>query len=454
MEVGEPPHRFDLLVDTGSSWLVVEDCRCKEEGYCNNESRCLRTNHSTPEKEVVLMFGNGNVQVTVGSDDVRLAGTPVSSYMKQGLLLMVDHTVINSSPFEGILGLGLPRETVEVSVGSQTLDEVASPYFEDSFLNKAGISRFSVCFSDWRVDKHNGVLRLGTDPPETKYGITHNTKHWQLALNGVTVSNRLNLCTPTDGMEGQDSSCAAILDTGTTYILGPEDQVLTIFEELCEEWPRCKSNYTAIAKLGEDLDAKMSGHDKLEKEIKTNAIKSKVMQEKALLFQLLLHDCHDWYDEEVGLNEIPEIKFHIASRNGKEKILHFDPWSFIVMEKRKEIEIMYTSLMGIDEIPIGHRQTENDKWTCVPALAAMDYSTHSNGQGWILGQPLFYSYVVIFDTATNPPSISFNSQPCVQCDEDANPIDRFPELHKRSPRWPRHMHGEGFLPKKARKDLL
>lgn len=451
-EMHQNPHfhnKFDLLVDTGSPWLVVEDCRCKDEAYCRNETRCFWTNHTKPEKEVVLMHGTGNIQVAIGSANVRLLGTRVSSYMDQGLLLMVDQLVNRSNPFEGVLGLGLPKDTLKANLLSQTVDDVASPYFEDAFLSKAGISRFSVCFSDDTLNGSTGVLRLGTSPPETKYGITRNTKHWQLALNDASVGNRnhrLNLCAHTDGMDGQDSMCAAILDSGTTYILGPEDKIVTIFEELCEQWPRCKSNYTATAKRIDDLKSKL-------KEKKKPCDKFDSMKEKALVFQLLLNDCNNWYDEKEGLNEIPELQFHIASRNGFERTLYLDPWSFIVKEERRRVEILYQTIEGIDGIPVGHKQTQHNIWTCAPALAAMDYSTQSNGQGWVLGQPLFYSYVVVFDTATNPPSISFKKQPCGTCD-DAENSDRYPELHKRSPRSPRQITGDAFLPKEARKVLL
>jgi len=61
---------------------------------------------------VQMVFGSGSVQAVVATDVVKV-GT-LKAKMNDGLLLMVDHQLRMAGAFEGILGLGQPKNETEI----------------------------------------------------------------------------------------------------------------------------------------------------------------------------------------------------------------------------------------------------------------------------------------------------------------------------------------------------
>lgn len=197
---------------------------------------------------------------------------------------MVDQMLNFDGPFEGILGLGVPsdkstfvtstaekrfvavppiykglplangtslknKERCTKHITEQSLfckkkkylHHTRPPYFADGFMEKVGVSRFSICYSDDGWDGESGWLRMNIPQASDRYKITENTMHWQLGLQGVFVgdSNSPTACDPRSRGRSR-TACGAIMDSGTTYILGPESQITAVFADLCERWPRCK----------------------------------------------------------------------------------------------------------------------------------------------------------------------------------------------------------------------
>jgi hypothetical protein len=131
IEVGTPGQTFAVVADTGSDAIIVPSCICKESGSCNDNDRCFRgTNKSstfllkgfnntqlqakTPKHLPVvnMVFGSGPVQAVIASDVVNVAGIKAS--MSDGVLLMVNNQLRMNGPFEGILGLGQPKNETEI----------------------------------------------------------------------------------------------------------------------------------------------------------------------------------------------------------------------------------------------------------------------------------------------------------------------------------------------------
>merc|ERR1719161_2959871 len=166
---------------------------------------------------VSLMFGSGEVEAIIATDVVRVGS--VSTSMEEGVLLMVNHALKLSGPFEGILGLGPPRNVTEVMLQeewaarepkriaeavSQSVADTSKAVGDDiemtkdlkstekikvkivndslstsqamlpgkifspkSFLQSANVDRFSVCFNDGGLD---GALNLRT--PKVEHTLT------------------------------------------------------------------------------------------------------------------------------------------------------------------------------------------------------------------------------------------------------------------------------------------
>jgi len=131
IQVGTPGQTFAVVADTGSDSVIVPSCICQAQGSCNEKDRCFRgTNKSstfflkgfnstqlqarTPRNLPVvnMVFGSGPVQAVVATDVVKVGG--LKSKMKDGVLLMVQHQLKMNGPFEGILGLGQPKNETEL----------------------------------------------------------------------------------------------------------------------------------------------------------------------------------------------------------------------------------------------------------------------------------------------------------------------------------------------------
>eukprot|EP00929_Paragymnodinium_shiwhaense_P013373 TRINITY_DN121235_c0_g1_i1.p1 TRINITY_DN121235_c0_g1~~TRINITY_DN121235_c0_g1_i1.p1 ORF type:complete len:704 (+),score=159.67 TRINITY_DN121235_c0_g1_i1:186-2297(+) len=117
VEIGTPGQKFSVVADTGSNSLIVPSCLCQKVGRCSMRDRCFQgTNRSSTfliqsgqdgPPATRITFGSGTIDAVVATDMVQLGVIKVN--MSNGILLMTDNMLDISGPFEGILGLGLPK---------------------------------------------------------------------------------------------------------------------------------------------------------------------------------------------------------------------------------------------------------------------------------------------------------------------------------------------------------
>jgi len=451
----------------------------------------------------IITFGSGPVEAVISSDVVRVGH--VSVRMDNGVLLMVDND-LNIGSFEGILGLGLPKNkrlplpevtnhseapvpapdgmpanmediiqqiigggaagatpmhhTVQSALAtgkglpvnrsvpamdfaagkaswpswpqwpwSQANEEEEEdnkeepPAFEDvGFLETAGVSRFSMCFNEGT----DGMLRLNPSAAAKTLGNV-GREHWALDFRGISIGSndtRLDFC-GTDGMrEGQETPCGGIPDSGTTVIMAPQQQLDMLFDGLCEEWDRCRQNYTSM------LEAAEAAHEAAESVYNVDPFEIKPAS-KSALFQFLLMDCGSWLDPSENLDELPAIHFNVAGLNGTEQTLKMPGWSYVIQSNASEDG----SLPKM----------------CQPAFGAMDFDTELNGPVWIFGTPFFYMFEIGYDLQSNPPGISLTSleeSSCGTCGSDStvslvsgSHAERTSSAAQRRKLPPRHVEG-------------
>eukprot|EP00434_Breviolum_minutum_P032704 symbB.v1.2.028921.t1/scaffold3113.1/size63308/2 len=444
VSIGDPAQTFDLVADTGSDTCIVKDCSCTqcpaEWGSCFN-GRELSKSFKLPTSEVndehkgaaapaslVMSFGSGDISAQVASDQVQLGA--VKAYMENGLLLMVDHQINLKGHFEGILGLGRPQVK-----GTGDWSDSSSQVQVPSFLERAGVQRFSMCFN------HNadGVLALRT-PPQTNFLSSSGKVHWSLNFHGVSVGEQ----ELTAGFCG-DSKCSVIPDSGTTLFAGPQEHIESLYESLCQRWARCKQTHEKLqkgvhklSKQGEEIQGaseKKLGLTEIDPEEVTNLISSVVAgsEEKtkrigegtfgkarslsdvsedvglsdsegkfelplSLTLQLLLEHCEMWI-ENVDINqEMPDLSFHVSGANGQKQKLNISPHSY-VLAKGMDVEV--PSIQNVFGFNFNTKRIEHKK-VCTMAFTATDYSTVVDGQIWIMGTPLFYEYTAHYDRGNGP----------------------------------------------------
>lgn len=303
------------------------------------------------------------------------------------------------------------------------------------FLEQAGVDRFSMCFNEGS----NGVLRLGL--PNLVDGLgSVGQEHWGVGFNGISVGASklpLQMCSAKDMKPGQETPCGAIPDSGTTMITGPKAQLSVLFEAICDSWPRCRDNHTALVRAAEaasEAAAKeYGGVDPFGLAIGKGA--------KEIVLKLVLSDCAKWLGEGEGLKELPDLHFHVAGSQGIAQTLSLAGASYVLETHKGQV----------GKRSMSRREAANVATTCILAFEEMDYPTVKNGPVWILGTPFFYEYQVGYDMGTKPPSLSFASAaqtPCGSCNKqtglvtsgvstDANQAVQRPRWLPGAPRQPR-----------------
>eukprot|EP00927_Polykrikos_kofoidii_P016574 TRINITY_DN174_c0_g1_i3.p1 TRINITY_DN174_c0_g1~~TRINITY_DN174_c0_g1_i3.p1 ORF type:complete len:548 (-),score=76.45 TRINITY_DN174_c0_g1_i3:112-1755(-) len=450
---GSLAQTFDLVADTGSDNIIVESCECQKKGTCDRGDKCfVGTEHSSTfhlahgkagVRSVSLAFGSGTIDAAVATDVVNIGG--ISATAEQSLFLMYDHRLNFQGPFEGILGLGIPKNGSISRVGGSNRQnsrasgivkriieeilggrkrQVTNPFavgtstqelahFSEeatwkpkSMLELAGITRFSMCFTE-RTD---GVLRLGTPAlkaPLSSVGVMH----WGLDFRGIRIgdSTKPILCSTDEMPATQDTPCGIIPDSGTTNILGPQEDVNDLLDAICDGWARCRSNFTALVKAGEaaaQASADVYGFDPFGF---TN-----ITSKKRDVLNLLLADCDSWISDGDGLRELPSLHFGVASvANERNQSIELTGWSYVVEYSFNQTERSELQKVAQQKLP---------KRMCKHSFGPMEYRTKSNGPVWILGTPLFYTYRVDYESGTSPPSMSFtklSDEPCGACENNA-----------------------------------
>jgi len=274
------------------------------------------------------------------------------------------------------------------------------------FLEQASIDRFSMCFNDGS----SGVLRLGSPSLVDGHGSV-GKDHWGVGFNGISVGTStlpLQMCSTKDMKSVQETPCGAIPDSGTTLITGPKAQLSVLFEGICDAWPRCKDNHTALekaAKAASEAAAKeYDGVDPFNFNVGKDS--------KELVLKLLLSDCDRWLDEGKGLQELPDLHFHVTGTQGTAQTLSLAGASYILETHVQQ-----------GKVNLRREEAANVRKMCMLAFEQMEYPTLKNGPVWIFGTPLFYEYQVAYDMGTTPPSLSFASvaqTPCGSCNKQTN----------------------------------
>merc|ERR1719482_278456 len=148
------------------------------------------------------------------------------------------------------------KDSADATQGStdnakQHKDASPSPNSYPGFLEQANVAHFSMCFNEGK----DGWLGLSKTVPadhQSNCLPSLGKAHWGVGLFGISVASKSSLletpvkdvCTKKEA--GQDSPCGAIIDSGTTVVTGPQDQVNSLLENICDAWPRCSKDYAAL----------------------------------------------------------------------------------------------------------------------------------------------------------------------------------------------------------------
>lgn len=217
IEIGNPPQKLPVILDTGSSnfWLASDMCE-----HCSNKnsySRKASTTHKKLGLGVEVTFGSGRILGEINEDTVKFGDLTIESQMI-GEILEEEGEIFKNCNFSGILGLAFP----EMAAYN------ATPLF-DSIIKHKRLKSNIFTFYYSKSEDYDGEVAFGSIDTNRFTGELHYFKvaskyYWELTLKDIMYDNvSLGLC-----KEG----CKAIIDSGTTLITGPESKLNILLEAL------------------------------------------------------------------------------------------------------------------------------------------------------------------------------------------------------------------------------
>lgn len=217
VHIGSPPQEFQVIYDTGSSNLWVPEKNCINCGYKlihggkNKFDSDKSTSYVEDGSDFAIQYGSGAVTGKNEVETVTLADD--ISVESQSFALIHDAKGMGIayafSMFDGILGLGFDSISVGgvPTVFHNAMDQgkVEKPMF--SFYlgdNEDG----ELTFGGYDVTKFNGDDLTWVPLSETTY--------WRIDMDGISMGSY------------NSGSTDAIVDSGTSLIVGPKSDVQTI----------------------------------------------------------------------------------------------------------------------------------------------------------------------------------------------------------------------------------
>ncbi|ELR46304.1 hypothetical protein M91_19540, partial [Bos mutus] len=217
---GTPPQQFQVIFDTNSSDLWVLSVYCPSSS-CSTNSKFNPSQSSTFQdmrRTINLSFGSGRMSGYLGSDIVwviPLCGNSLFPRIGElfvpwqafGLSTNLSREAMEYGPYDGILGLAYPSFPTDGT----------SPVF-DNLNNRRVISQPVFAFYLSSMVMFGGVDNSYFHR-DLKWIPVIQPRYWQIMMNRVSMNGKIIACY---------HGCQAIVDTGSSLLIGPTDLVSSI----------------------------------------------------------------------------------------------------------------------------------------------------------------------------------------------------------------------------------
>ncbi|XP_027387949.1 pregnancy-associated glycoprotein 1-like [Bos indicus x Bos taurus] len=224
--IGTPPQEFQVVFDTGSSELWVPSVFCPSSA-CSTHIRFRHLESSTfqpTQKTFSITYGSGSTKGFLAYDTVRI-GDLVSTDQEFGLS-MEEHG-FEDLPFDGVLGLNYPDMSFITTIPIFDNLKNQGAFSEPVFAFYLGKAKGSVVMFGG-VDHHYYKGELNWVP------LIH-AGDWSVHMDRISMKRKVIACS---------GGCEALVDTGTSLILGPRRLVNNI-QKLIGATPQGSEHYVS-----------------------------------------------------------------------------------------------------------------------------------------------------------------------------------------------------------------
>jgi hypothetical protein len=223
LEIGTPPQKFSAIFDTGSAnlWVPSAAAAIATRGTGAGYNSSASSTYTEDGADFSIQYGTGGVYGVVSKDTLGLGPLSVKNTRFAEASQMLD---MDYDAFDGIIGLGFPLLSIDQMQG----ELFAGIKKENPNLEKG-------MFSFWLAQNANsngedglkvdgGVITLGGYDEDYFEGEIFwvpisKAWYWQVEVDAVTV----------DGKSLSKNRNTAIVDTGTSLILGSEKEVAELY---------------------------------------------------------------------------------------------------------------------------------------------------------------------------------------------------------------------------------
>uniref|UniRef100_A0A8D1PPU9 Peptidase A1 domain-containing protein n=1 Tax=Sus scrofa TaxID=9823 RepID=A0A8D1PPU9_PIG len=212
--IGTPPQQFSVVFDTGSSDTWVPSIYCQSMACVthNTFDPFQSTTFQLPGIVIDLHYGSGTMTGLLGYDTIQM-GDLIIKNQTFGLSLTEDDIVFEHAIFDGILGLGYPSLAIKGT----------TPIF-DTIMNQSLISEPVFAFYLSTETELGSVVMFGGVldcyyKGDLKWVPLSKPHYWQIPLERISMKGKIVAC---------KRACQAVVDTGTSLMIGPRKQVYNI----------------------------------------------------------------------------------------------------------------------------------------------------------------------------------------------------------------------------------
>ncbi|XP_059180665.1 pepsin A-like [Centropristis striata] len=229
ISIGTPPQSFKVVFDTGSSNLWVPSVYCtspaceKHKEYDPEKSSTYRQNG----QPLNIRYGTGSMTGILGYDTVTVGGLAVKNQIFG--LSKTEAPFMEFMRADGMLGLAYP--SISASGATPVFDNMMSQGLVDQDL-------FSVYLSH-KPEKGSVVTFGGIDPNHYSGSISwiplSSERFWQITVDSITINGQVVAC---------DGGCQAIVDSGSSAIVGPPSSITNIYQQVGATFNQQNGVYT------------------------------------------------------------------------------------------------------------------------------------------------------------------------------------------------------------------